>query len=849
MFAKRMTSLSLAAALLAVLGAGLAHAQTPAEVDQAFAYLAKYEFGQDRAALNPLVAAIRAASSDPAAREALAARLADLLASAPLDAKRWIGRQLAVIGSAATVPAVTALLGEADTNDLGCRVLESIPAPEAGAALREAIAGLPEPLKLGAIGSLGRRGEAASVPVLTELLGNPSPAIAEAAASALGDIGDASAYQALDAARKTASATLRPTLADGCLTCAETFAKAGQQEQAAGVYEGLFAAGEAGHVRAAALNGLVAAQPAQALDRVLAAMNDADPILAAAAAGLVRDQKGLPGPETTQRFAGLLASAAPANKLLLLEALADRGDLAAGPAVLKTAADEDKAVQLAAFRALGKLGDASAVGMLLDTAAAGSGELRRTARASLTTLPGSDVNAALIKAAERGKPETRTEAITALGERRAAEAKPLLLELADGKEEALCFEALTALQIVAGEEDLPALLTLLDKAADESRRTKIEKTVMAVAQRIPDAARRSEAVVKAYGAAQTPELQVSLIRILGGIANGPAYETVKAALGGAAPVRMAAVSALATWPDATPLADLEQIARTASVEEERGQAFEGYVRMLKTVPLPPQEALKHYQNALALAKSAPEKKLVLAGLGGVPLMAALELARTLQGDSELSAEANLAALKLASMLCGAYPVEAKAVAEPFVSSSDEGLRKQAEAVMNNLGRFEDYLTAWSVTGPYFEEGKNADLLFDTAFPPEPAGAGVTDWRIMPMGVDPDRPWAADFGRVFGGFERAAYVAASVAVPKEQDAILELGSNDGVKVWLNSELVHGKNVGRPLTPGEDRVSVHLKATNTVLIAVYNKGGDWAVCARLRTPAGGAIEGLKASPFGL
>jgi hypothetical protein len=40
--------------------------------------------------------------------------------------------------------------------------------------------------------------------------------------------------------------------------------------------------------------------------------------------------------------------------------------------------------------------------------------------------------------------------------------------------------------------------------------------------------------------------------------------------------------------------------------------------------------------------------------------------------------------------------------------------------------------------------------------------------------------------------------------------LELGSDDGVKVWLNQKLVHAKNVARALRPGSDKVNVALNA---------------------------------------
>ncbi len=56
--------------------------------------------------------------------------------------------------------------------------LERIPAPEAAQAMRDALPQLSGKLKVGVIGSLGVRQDAASVPALAALLGDADPAVA-----------------------------------------------------------------------------------------------------------------------------------------------------------------------------------------------------------------------------------------------------------------------------------------------------------------------------------------------------------------------------------------------------------------------------------------------------------------------------------------------------------------------------------------------------------------------------------------------------------------------------------------------------------------------------------------------
>jgi hypothetical protein len=74
--------------------------------------------------------------------------------------------------------------------------------------------------------------------------------------------------------------------------------------------------------------------------------------------------------------------------------------------------------------------------------------------------------------------------------------------------------------------------------------------------------------------------------------------------------------------------------------------------------------------------------------------------------------------------------------------------------------------------------------------------------------------------------------------------LEIGSDDGVKVWLNDKLIHAHNTFRGLTPGSDKVKVTLKAGwNPLLLKVTQLNQGWEFCARFVKPDGSAIENLR------
>ncbi len=79
-----------------------------------------------------------------------------------------------------------------------------------------------------------------------------------------------------------------------------------------------------------------------------------------------------------------------------------------------------------------------------------------------------------------------------------------------------------------------------------------------------------------------------------------------------------------------------------------------------------------------------------------------------------------------------------------------------------------------------------------------------------------------------------YAWTEIDVPEETDAWLGIGSDDGLKVWHNGELVNDKWVRRTSRLDDDVVALRLKkGPNQFLIKIQNAMGLWSFTARLRT----------------
>jgi predicted esterase len=77
-----------------------------------------------------------------------------------------------------------------------------------------------------------------------------------------------------------------------------------------------------------------------------------------------------------------------------------------------------------------------------------------------------------------------------------------------------------------------------------------------------------------------------------------------------------------------------------------------------------------------------------------------------------------------------------------------------------------------------------------------------------------------------------YAFATVARAQAGNALLSIGSDESIRVWLNGALVLDKRTARQLAFDEDHVEVPMKAgENTLLVKLEQHSGSWNFCARV------------------
>jgi hypothetical protein len=162
--------------------------------------------------------------------------------------------------------------------------------------------------------------------------------------------------------------------------------------------------------------------------------------------------------------------------------------------------------------------------------------------------------------------------------------------------------------------------------------------------------------------------------------------------------------------------------------------------------------------------------------------------------------------------------------------------KEARAVPRR-----SFVRDWQLLGPFPSTGEQAH---DAVFPPErepvqlakayDGFGGRVRWRPYHSAED-KIDLAAYFQYWQGG---AAYAVSWAYADRDQAVTLGVGSDDGVRLWVNGEKVHDVKGGRQAKPGQDVVRARLKkGWNEIRAKVDNIVGTWELYLEFRTADGG------------
>ena len=147
---------------------------------------------------------------------------------------------------------------------------------------------------------------------------------------------------------------------------------------------------------------------------------------------------------------------------------------------------------------------------------------------------------------------------------------------------------------------------------------------------------------------------------------------------------------------------------------------------------------------------------------------------------------------------------------------------------------------WRVVGPF--SSQTGAEAFGTEFEPEQKLAEgldlTTTYRGGAFRWTPRRDFVDGKVHLLNGEISATYLARSIHAPTPRRMTLSLGSDDGIKVWVNGRLVFEKDVQRGVAPDQEHLTVELeRGENHLLMKIVNYGGGYGFYFRVSREDGG------------
>lgn len=595
-------------------------------------------------------------------------------------------RELGVIGTKDAVAPLAALLADEELSHMARYGLEPIPDPAVDEALLAALGSLKGLPRVGVIGSLGvRRVERAAEP-LSQFLNDPDPFTAQAAARSLGTIASPAAVKALQENLPKTPAANQLALCEGLFRCADAAVAQGKSDQAIAIYEQLLNLPAAPHqVRGGALRGMILAQkdPLPLLKKSLAGD---DYILFTAA---LQASQLLPGPAVTAALAERLPRLPLDNQILILQALGDRNDASALPAVIEITKSQDSALRTTALKTLGQLGNAAVVPVLFEAALDSQAEAASAAQAILAGLPENpQIDAAILDRAKTNPTNptnVRLIAIDLVAQRRIIAGNPLLFQIADDPDKQIRIAALDTLGKTGEPADLANLVALLVQRKNPEELRAAENAVKAVVGKAPDKPACTASLLKALPQAQ-PQAASVLLRLLR-ITGGPdALQAVRTAAKDTNPqIQETAIRTLCEWPTADAASDLLEMAQTAPGDTTKIAALRGYINLIRDPALAVENKLAIARQAGQLVQRDEEKKLLLGALAEAPAAEALAMAVTSLDNPATQNEAMLAVLAISEKIAAQKPAETAAALQKVLDlTENEDIIKRTREILSKL---------------------------------------------------------------------------------------------------------------------------------------------------------------------
>ena len=516
--------------------------------------------------------------------------------------------------------------------------------------------------------------------------------------------------------------------------------------------------------------------------------------------------------------------------------------------VRKAVEDDDEVVRANALEALGVLGDISDLQTIIVESQNPKSELvRNTARRLMRHVnwPGVDAFTAM---AMKSYAEYKALCINVLKDRRCRSYNIQIFNEIGVERDDVAKYAIEALKYLANDDDAGRMVGYLKKGDQYfGRMADAVKNAMLHSEN-PD--KWSDELVKIVGDIPQQNLQ-TVLSLIAELHTAKGFDAVAAiAKDGSNEARQKiAVEILNKWPGAEQTAAVLDYMKTVNNPFDRARLLEGTIKANGgDKKMTAVEKVDNLLKLLPVCERDVERGLILDQIAAINDIAAFHKLEELADDKTIGDMAASALAKNAKLYGQPeFAIVTKSLAA-FIEKTTGDAQKDLKEALSTVCAPYGYITKWRYSNVYTaKDEKGADACpaaHKAVFMPEKPNYDYDKWPKFVPAKDSKTPEVVTLHKCLGGVQRTAYIVAYVYADADKEAILEMGSDDMLKAWMNGEMIVDSPKYQALVRASYKIPVKLKkGKNTLLMKVSQGSHNWEACAALKNADGGLLEGWQ------
>ena len=594
-----------------------------------------YEFQQDRSWQSEVLELIRDNYGNDVAEKQIDKLFLDFyLSNASYAAKQLLWKEFSNVISKESGMSLVTLLQNEQEAELALYILYRSEL-DFHQILKKNISSVPNHVKVSILNHFGEEQIVDATNVAYSLTKDEDDQVSEAALIALAKIGTPKSIKRFGKAIEKRSRPYSTEIYDAWVIGGEALMAAGNNQEAEEVFTRLFHPENALDVRTAALNGLFMLSD----NKVGLIRTNIDTVSAELRSRIIRMIPDLPASYRNGKEILEMKSLSSEDKIQAMSLLAKRKDASIHDVVIEFLQNDNPYQRINALKAIREIVRPSDLNLLLQIASELENKEKDLAISAIKAIRGPETNEDLVNMLESAPPEIQLEIIRVVGERNMTEALSQLLKLAKGNDQKVRIVAIETIGQIGSKKQLQEVLDLLPKVTSSKEQRAIENAIYQLALQEVDENTQTSVLVSQLKDSETTNEKVSLIGIIGKLANPNDYPVLeKYLMGNESELKIAAVKAVAEWPNLDPLGDLMHILKKETELRLHALTLNSAMELIEYSVLTNQDQVEALKEILPYALNSTEKKKLISGFGSVRDISAVSALVALMGEKELQAE-------------------------------------------------------------------------------------------------------------------------------------------------------------------------------------------------------------------